>query len=262
MTPASRPSCSAGVGHLAPHICTQRPHLLYRGPCWPIQRCPGSACSALGPGRPLDCPLPRPTASPASSTPLREAARAASGCFILCVLSSPTSDFYLLLDALLHSPSQVRRGYRAVGVGRAGELRGSAPQAPLAPPSVWAPGPESSGVSFSGGRVEGARGRERGPRWVARNAGVGARSAALRQPYWSPTLWAMWRPPSSSSVSLAGRIQCHLGRTPVAAATSRDPGRLPVLPGHRGPGPAPTPPPVSLPLLVKQSRPLGPQEGS
>lgn len=125
--PASCLSCSAGVGHLAPHICTRSPTCCTAGPAGPSRRCPpGSACSRTGAWSGLWTAPPQTTASPASSTPLREAARAASGCFILCVLSSPTSDFYLLLDALLHSPLPSTKGAGAVGsAGR--RLRGSGP---------------------------------------------------------------------------------------------------------------------------------------
>ncbi|KAG5195481.1 hypothetical protein JEQ12_012770 [Ovis aries] len=48
--------------------------------------------------------------------------------------------------------------------------------------------------------------------------------------------------PSSSSVSLSGRIRsATCGQDAVAAAFPGPREELPVLPGHRGPGPAPTP---------------------
>lgn len=78
--PASRPSCSSGS---VTWPLTSAPAKLRALLARPSAACLAPRALALGPGAASGLPLPRPPASPAS-TPLREAACAASGCFILC----------------------------------------------------------------------------------------------------------------------------------------------------------------------------------
>lgn len=90
--------------------------------------------------------------------------------------------------------------------------------------------------------MEGVSGRERGLRWVTRHGGGGRALQPCDSLTWSPTLRAMTAAPSSSSVSLSGRIRsATCGQDAAAAAFPGPREELPVLPGHRGPGPAPTP---------------------
>ena len=120
---AARPAVqgrSPGPSHL---------HLLNCGPCWPVPAPPAwlRVLSRWGLERPLDCPSPdhQPLPPPRRSERLLAPPLAA----LFCVLSSPTLDFYLLLDALLHSPLPGTKGAGAVGSeGR--RVGGTGPRVP------------------------------------------------------------------------------------------------------------------------------------
>ena len=122
--PASRPSCSSGS---VTWPLTSAPAKLRALLARPSAACLAPRALALGPGAASGLPLPdhQPLPPPRRSERLLAPPLAA----LFCVLSSPTLDFYLLLDALLHSPLPGTKGAGAVGSeGR--RVGGTGPRVP------------------------------------------------------------------------------------------------------------------------------------
>lgn len=257
--PASRPSCSAGwvtwpltSAHAAPPAIP-RALLAHPGAAHLAPRAP-----ALGPGAAFGPPPPRPPRTPASSTPLRGCDLPLAALFSVC--SAPRPQIFIsCLTPCSIPPSQVRRELGRWGrQGR--RLRGSAPQAPLAPPGcVGRPGPlrlwceafwrEGGRSAWTGkGQVGGQ----------ARGWGRSAAATALPGP-----------PPCGDDggpflqfcvVERADPEKCHLWAGRRSSCLPRTQGGAPRPFRPQRPGPAPTPPPVSLPTpgeAVKAAEPTG-----
>ena len=141
MAASEPPVYSAGVSHPAPSQLHRQPPCQTAGPdalSW--RRPPVSACSRVWAWSGLWTAPPWTTGLSHLQATQRGCSErllaAASGCYVLRALSSPTLDFYLLLDALLHSALPGRKGVELVGSAgrRVGE---TGPRVPHGSARVW-----------------------------------------------------------------------------------------------------------------------------